>query len=236
MYVVLCVYFYIFLDSGNIRPQLAQNDNLQLCVSIILLIYTVMLHGMKWFYNFFPCIDNEFIAFLHLPATKIQNEIIRWRDHEPREKRAIWAGRWAAIRHQPVGGSGQVCFHGKLGIQGPLAVAVRQLSLLRPVPIHDPSCSARRQRHRRPAGPKGMEHAAVASSWKKNQAEFQNWTACTYVAPHKLKCSCFTSSRFVPKFNQRLAKRLWRGQGWQSFFFWKWNSDFLRGSMFSFGA
>jgi hypothetical protein len=58
--------------------------------------------------------------------------------------------------------------------RAPLAVAVRQLSLPRPVPIHDPSCRARRQRHRWPDRKGSIQHAAVASSWKKSQAEFQN--------------------------------------------------------------
>ena len=46
-----------------------------------------------------------------------------------------------------------------------------------PSMIHHAVQGARRQRHGWPAGPKGVEeHAPAASSWNKNQAEFQNWT------------------------------------------------------------
>ena len=78
-----------------------------------------------------------------------------------------------------------------------------------PSMIHHAVQGARRQRHGWPAGPKGVEeHAPAASSWNKNQAEFQNWTTWRLTNWKKNLCSSFTSSRFVPKFNQRLAKFL----------------------------
>ena len=77
-----------------------------------------------------------------------------------------------------------------------------------PSMIHHAVQGARRQRHGWPAGPKGVEeHAPAASSWK-IRPNFRTELHGASQTEKKNLCSSFTSSRFVPKFNQRLAKFL----------------------------
>ena len=86
------------------------------------------------------------------------------------------------------------------------------LSLLRPVPIHDPSCSAGCKTPAPRVAGRTERGRGARASCKLMEQESGRISELNYMAPHKLKkknlCSSFTSSRFVPKFNQRLAKFL----------------------------